>query len=142
MIDSRLNSSWWALRLVYGLVPIVAGVDKFTNLLTDWPQYLSPLVTSMLPVSASTFMHLVGIIEIAAGVLVLTKLTRIGAYVVGAWLLAIAINLLTTGRYFDIAARDVALAVGAYVLAMLTELRAEEREPRTAPERTTRAAGV
>ncbi|HEX8441625.1 DoxX family membrane protein, partial [Archangium sp.] len=75
-MDSRLNQSWWALKLAYGVVPIVAGLDKFFNLLTNWEQYLSPLVARVIP--ASTFMHAVGIIEIAAGLLVLSKLTRLG----------------------------------------------------------------
>src|SRR5688572_20633433 len=130
MSDSRLNTSWWSLRLVYGLVPIVAGLDKFTNLLTDWSQYVSPVITRALPIPATTFMHIVGVIEVAAGILVLTKLTRIGAYVVAAWLTAIALNLLTIGRFFDIAARDLALAVGAFTLARLTELGSGVRHAR------------
>src|SRR5262245_524765 len=95
MLDEHLDKPWWALRLTYGLVPIVAGLDKFTNLLTDWTQYLSPIGERVLPFSASTFMHIVGIIEIVAGILVLTRWTRIGAYIVGAWLIAIALNLVT-----------------------------------------------
>ena len=130
-MDPNLNTSWWALRLTYGLVPIVAGIDKFTNLLTDWTAYLSPLVVNLLPFSASTFMMLVGVIEIAAGVLVLTRYARIGAYVVSAWLVAIALNLLTTGQYFDIAVRDVVMAVGAFTLAKLTEVRERVSEPAT-----------
>jgi uncharacterized membrane protein YphA (DoxX/SURF4 family) len=121
-MDSRLNQSWWALKLAFGVVPIVAGLDKFFNLLTNWEQYLSPLITQVL--SASTFMQAVGIIEIAAGILVLSKLTRVGAYVVAAWLVGIALNLLTTGHYFDIAARDVVMAVGAFALGRLSEVRA------------------
>ena len=132
-MDSRLNpslnQSWWALKLAFGVVPIVAGLDKFFNLLTDWEQYLSPLVSRVLP--ASTFMHAVGIIEIAAGLLVLSKLTRVGAYVVSAWLVGIALNLLTTGKYFDIAVRDLVMAVGAFTLARLSEVRA----PASARER-------
>jgi uncharacterized membrane protein YphA (DoxX/SURF4 family) len=124
-MDERLNSSWWALRLAYGLVPIVAGLDKFTNLLTRWTDYLSPLATRILPFAPSTFMHIVGVIEIAAGILVLTRYTRYGAYVVAAWLLLIALNLLTTGQYFDVAVRDVVMAVGAFVLARLSEVRAD-----------------
>jgi len=121
-MDSRLNQSWWALKLAFGVVPIVAGLDKFFNLLTNWEQYLSPLVSRVVP--ASTFMHAVGVIEIAAGLLVLSKLTRVGAYIVSAWLVGIALNLLTTGKYFDIAARDLVMAVGAYTLARLSEVRA------------------
>ena len=144
MLDSRLNQPWWALRLSFGLVPIIAGLDKFTNLLTDWPQYLSPLVTQLLPVTASTFMHVVGIIEIAAGILVLTKLTRVGAYVVCAWLVAIALNLLTTGRFFDVAVRDLVMAVGAFSLAKLTEVRevATAAEPASTERMTPSRASV
>jgi hypothetical protein len=123
MLDDRLNGSWWALRLTFGIVPIVAGLDKFLNLLTDWQQYLSPVAERILPISAATFMGIVGVIEIAAGVLVLAR-PRVGAYVVSAWLVAIALNLLTMGRFLDIAARDVALAVGAFVLGKLSEARA------------------
>lgn len=123
MLHTKLQKPWWALRLGYGVVPIVAGLDKFTNLLTDWTQYLSPLAREMLPVSAEAFMHTVGIIEIAAGMLVLSRFTRMGAYVVSAWLVAIAVNLLTTGRYFDIAVRDLVMAVGAFTLARLAEIR-------------------
>ncbi len=125
MLDSRLNSSWWALRLTYGLVPVVAGLDKFTNLLTHWADYLSPLVPRLLGVAPSTFMHLVGVVEIAAGILVLSRLTRYGAYVVAAWLLLIALNLLTTGHSFDVAVRDVVMAVGALVLARMSEVKAD-----------------
>ncbi|HMK72756.1 MAG TPA: DoxX family protein [Myxococcaceae bacterium] len=132
MLDPRLNSSWWALRLAYGLVPIVAGLDKFTNLLTRWTDYLSPLATRLLPVSPSSLMHLVGVVEICAGVLVLTRFTRQAAWIVAAWLLLIALNLLTTGRYFDVAARDVVLAVGAFALAQLTSVKEDARAPAAA----------
>ncbi len=125
MLDSRLNSSWWALRLTYGLVPVVAGLDKFTNLLTHWADYLSPVVPRLLGLAPSTFMHLVGVVEIAAGILVLSRLTRYGAYVVAAWLLLIAVNLLTTGHSFDVAVRDVVMAVGALVLARMSEVKAD-----------------
>jgi uncharacterized membrane protein YphA (DoxX/SURF4 family) len=126
-MDARLNGPFTVLRLTYGLVPIVAGLDKFTNLLTNWTQYLSPIVARIIP--AATFMHLVGIIEIAAGIIVLSRLTRIGAFVVAIWLVAIAVNLLTTGRYFDIAVRDVVMAVGAFTLARLAEVRSAAEQP-------------
>lgn len=128
-MDNRLNQSWWALKVAFGVVPIVAGLDKFFNLLTNWEQYLSPIVARAIP--ASTFMHAVGVIEIIAGLLVLSKLTRVGAYVVAAWLVGIALNLLTTGHYFDIAARDLVMAVGAFTLGRLSEVRA----PASAQER-------
>jgi uncharacterized membrane protein YphA (DoxX/SURF4 family) len=127
MLDERLNTSWWALRLAYGLVPIVAGLDKFTNLLARWTDYLSPFATRVLPVAPSTFMHVVGVIEIIAGIIVLTRYTRYGAYIVAAWLILIALNLLVTGHYFDVAVRDVVLAIGAFVLARLTEVREDVR---------------
>ncbi|HEX5745447.1 MAG TPA: DoxX family protein [Archangium sp.] len=141
-MDSRLNQSWWALKLALGVVPIVAGLDKFFNLLTNWEQYLSPLVARVIP--ASTFMHAVGIIEIAAGLLVLSKLTREGAYIVSAWLVGIALNLLTTGKYFDIAVRDLVMAVGAFTLARLSEVRAPasaRERPRTEVLRPARGHG-
>jgi uncharacterized membrane protein YphA (DoxX/SURF4 family) len=130
MSSNELDKPYWALRVAFGAVPIVAGLDKFTNLLTDWEQYLSPLVSQMIP--AATFMQVVGVIEIAAGVLVLSKLTRVGAYVVALWLVGIAVNLLTTGKYFDVAVRDLVMAVGAYTLAKLEEVRLAEnaREPK------------
>lgn len=129
MLDANLEKPWWALRLAYGLVPIIAGFDKFTNLLTDWKQYLSPLAERVLPFSGTAFMYLVGIIEIAAGILVLSKLTRVGAYVVSAWLVAIVLNLLTTGHYFDVAVRDLVMSVGAFTLAKMTEVRERATRP-------------
>ena len=114
------------LRLGYGLVPIVAGVDKFTNLLVDWDKYLSADVEERLPVDRRAFMRLVGVIEIAAGVMVLRN-PRVGGAVVSAWLAAIAGNLLSTGKYFDIAARDALLAVGAAALSSLSRARAAEQ---------------
>lgn len=107
------------LRLTYGVVPIVAGLDKFTNLLTNWEAMVSPGVARLLPFSAHTFMMLVGIIEIVAGLLVLLR-PRIGAWVVMGWLVAIALTLLTSGHHFDVAVRDLVMAVGAWALARLS----------------------
>lgn len=129
MLDKRLDTSWWALRLAYGLVPIVAGLDKFTNLLADWPAYLSPLALRVLPFSGATFMHIVGVIEIVAGIIVLSKATRIGAYIVSAWLVCIALNLVASGHYFDVAVRDIVLAIGSFVLARMTEVRHRAEQP-------------
>jgi uncharacterized membrane protein YphA (DoxX/SURF4 family) len=124
-MQEATTKSWWTLRLTYGLVPIVAGLDKFTNLLTDWTHYLNPLATKVVPVSAPTFMHAVGVIEIIAGVLVLNaRTTRFGAYLVSAWLAAIALNLITMGNYLDVAVRDLVMGIGAFTLAKLTEARA------------------
>jgi uncharacterized membrane protein YphA (DoxX/SURF4 family) len=113
------------LKYTYGLVPIVAGLDKFTNLLTDWKNYLSVSMVNMFPFSDGTFMSTVGIIEIVAGVLVLLR-PRIGAYVVMAWLIAIALTLIFGGHYFDVAVRDLVMAIGAWSLASLSGNRKNE----------------
>lgn len=107
------------LKFTYGLVPIVAGADKFTNLLTNWEGYLSPFLTSMLPFSGSVFMKIVGVIEIIAGILTLAR-PRIGGYIVSAWLVLITLSLLVGGNYFDVAVRDIVMAIGAYSLARLS----------------------
>jgi len=121
------------LRIGYGLVPILAGADKFTNLLTDWNQYLSPKVERRLPVDGRTFMRLVGLAEIAAGLLVLRR-PRAGGALLSGWLLAISGNLLSMGKYLDVAARDALLAAGAAALAMMPE-RAQAEQPRMPPRR-------
>ncbi|MEP6950803.1 MAG: hypothetical protein ABI863_16075 [Ginsengibacter sp.] len=107
------------LQYTYGIVPIVAGLDKFTNLLVKWEDYLSPSIAKILPFTAGTFMHIVGIIEIVAGALVLFR-PRIGGYVVMAWLALIAITLILGGHYFDVAVRDLVMAISAYCLAKLS----------------------
>jgi len=106
------------LKWTYGLVPIVAGADKFTHLLTNWDQYLAPIVTDVIPVQPHTFMSIVGVIEIVAGIIVLTR-PKVGSLVVGCWLCGIAINLLLTGQYFDVAVRDIVMAIGAFCLHLL-----------------------
>lgn len=108
------------LKYTFGLVPIVAGLDKFTNILTNWSQYISEGFGGMLPIEPSTFMMIVGIIEIIAGVLVLTKI-KIGAYVVSAWLVAISLTLIISWSYVDVAVRDLVMAIGAFSLAKLHE---------------------
>jgi len=107
------------MRYTYGLVPIVAGLDKFTNLLTDWKNYIAPSVNNALPFSASTFMAIVGVIEIIAGIIVLLR-PRLGGFIVMAWLIAIALNLLISGHYYDVAVRDLVMAIGAFSLAKLS----------------------
>ena len=120
----NLESLYRPLWLTYGLVPLLAGLDKFFNLLTFWPKYLSPTIAGLLPVSAQTFMYAVGVIEIVVGLLVLTRWTRLGAWIATAWLILIAVNLATLGL-FDIAVRDLAMAVGASTLARFAEMRQE-----------------
>lgn len=102
------------------MMPIVSGVDKYFNKLTDWGMYLSSYATKLIPVSTATLMPLVGIVEIVAGVIVLSRWTRIGSYVVMLWLIAIAANLMTTGMFYDLAVRDLEIAAGAFALAQLT----------------------
>jgi hypothetical protein len=109
------------LKFTFGLVPIVAGLDKFTNLLTDWEQYIPPGISGMLPFSAHTFMMIVGVIEIAAGIIVLKK-TEMGGYVVSAWLALIAITLLASFRFVDVAVRDLVMAVSAFAMARMAQL--------------------
>ncbi len=121
MENLQLNQVWWSLRVTYGLLAFLAGLDKFLNLLTNWDHYLSPTLASIVPLNASTLMHLVGVVEMLVGILILTKWTRLGSYIASIWLLCIALNLLLTGAYFDVAVRDVALAVGAWSLARLSE---------------------
>ena len=137
-MTTNLESLYRPLWLTYGLVPLLAGLDKFLNLLTDWTKYLSPSIAGLLPVSAETFMQAVGIIEIAVGLMVLTRWTRLGAWIAAAWLVLIAVNLVTLGL-FDIAVRDLAMAVGAYTLARLAELRHESPAAAPATWRESRA---
>src|SRR6476661_1299697 len=103
MENSQLNQSWWSLRITYGLVAFLAGIDKFFHVLTNWDTYLSPAVASLVPVSNSTLMHAVGVVEMAVGILILTRWTRTGAYLASVWLLCIALNLVLTGSFFDVA---------------------------------------
>jgi uncharacterized membrane protein YphA (DoxX/SURF4 family) len=128
-MDRRLDSAWWALRLGLGLGPFLAGLDKFFNLLTNWEMYLSPLALKVVPLSATAFMRAVGIVEMIVGLAILTRWTRLGAYVAMAWLVGIALNLVTTGMFFDLAVRDLEIAIGAYTLARLTEVRETAAAP-------------
>ena len=101
-------------------LPIIAGADKFLHLLANWDQYLAPVIANLLPFSAHTFMLVVGIIEIVAGIGVWLK-PRIFSYVVAGWLLGIILNLLLTGQYFDVALRDFGLALGALALGRFAQ---------------------
>jgi len=138
--DSRLDQAWWALRIGLGVGPFLAGLDKCFNLLTNWTGYISPLALKILPFSGQTFMHIVGIIEMIVGLAILTKWTRLGAYVASAWLVLIAINLLSTGMFFDVAVRDVEMAVAAFVLARMTEVRRDVLQSDVSRERSASAA--
>ncbi len=129
--ESRLpQSAYWALKIGLGATAFLAGADKFANRMVDWEQYISPTAERLLPISGRNFMRLVGVIEMTVGTLVLGRQTRIGSYIASGWLLAIAANLVLDQDYYDIAARDVNMAVGAYALARLAEARAAERRGR------------
>jgi hypothetical protein len=115
------------LHVLFGVVPIVAGLDKFTNLLCDWTAYLNPLALRIIPISAHAFMRAVGVVEIVAGIIVFLK-PRWGAFIVMIWLIAIALQLVFWGRYLDIAVRDLVIAIGgALSLARLSPYSAEPK---------------
>ena len=118
-MEDQTKNTQTLLKFTYGLVPVVAGADKFTNLLTDWSHYLNPTIKAMLPFGEHVFMMIVGVIEIIAGILVLTNPLK-GAYVVSAWLALIALTLITSGKYLDVAVRDLAMSIGAFSLAKIT----------------------
>ena len=112
------------LYLGFIVAPLVAGLDKFTQFLTNWDMYLAPVVAGLLPFSAHTFMLIVGVVEIGAAALVALR-PQIGAYVVAAWLAGIIVNLLLIPGYLDVALRDFGLMLGALALARLSEEFAE-----------------
>ncbi len=124
-MQRRLSSAWWALRIGLGAGVFLAGLDKFFNVLTDWSMYLSPLAERLLPVSAPLFMRAVGVVEMIVGLAVLAGFSRLGAYVTMAWLVGIAGNLVT-GGFYDLAMRDLEVAVAAFALARLSEVRREQ----------------
>ncbi len=120
-IETSLDSARLALKYGLGLAAFLAGLDKFFNLLANWEGYVSPLAKAVLPVGPTTFMYMVGIIEMAVGLAILTRWTALASYVAMVWLVLIAANLVTTGTHFDVAVRDVEMAIAAYALARLTE---------------------
>jgi uncharacterized membrane protein YphA (DoxX/SURF4 family) len=109
------------MRLAFTVAPIAFGLDKFFNVLVDWPQYLAPWVNDIMPGSGQDFMYFVGAVEIVAGLAVLAK-PRYGAYVVAAWLAGIIINLLTYSGYYDVALRDFGLLLAALTLGRLASV--------------------
>jgi len=118
--NQTVSSVFNLLKLTFGIVPVVAGLDKFTNLLTNWENYLHPGIAGMLPFSAHTFMMIVGVIEIVAGLIVLVR-PAIGGLIVAAWLTAIALTLLAYGNFLDVAVRDLVMAIGAFSVARLSK---------------------
>lgn len=121
--STRLNhQAFMLLRTIFTVAPILFGLDKFTNLLTDWTHYLAPLATDIIPVSPQVFMYAVGIVEIIAGILVALR-PKIGSLVVCLWLLGIIVNLLILGNFFDVGLRDFGLFVAALALNRLAMAR-------------------
>lgn len=119
--NQSLSQTFNLLKFTFGIVPIVAGADKFTNLLTNWEQYIHPSMADLLPFSSSTFMMIVGVIEIAAGIVVLKK-TEIGGYIVAAWLTVIALTLLLSFSYVDVAIRDLVMAISAFAMVRIAKI--------------------
>ena len=112
------DEAYFLLRTVFTVAPILFGLDKFAQVLSDWDFYLAPWINDLVPGSAHDAMMLVGVVEVAAGLLVALR-PRIGAYVVAVWLAGIIVNLVTLGDYYDVALRDFGLMVGALALARL-----------------------
>jgi hypothetical protein len=110
--------AFWLLHIGFTLAPILFGADKFATVLVNWEKYLAPWIRHLSPLSASGTMHIVGVIEIAAGIAVALK-PRYAAYIVAAWLGGIIVDLLTYSGYYDIALRDFGLMLGALTLARL-----------------------
>ena len=119
-LNQSIKPTFNLLKLTFGIVPIVAGLDKFTNLLTHWENYIHPGIAGMIPFAPHTFMMIVGVIEIIAGIIVLAK-PAIGGYIVAAWLTLIGLTLLASGNYLDVAVRDLVMAIGAFSLARMAK---------------------
>lgn len=139
-VDTRLTRLWWTLRIGFGVIFLITGTDKFLNLMTYWPMYVSEVLAKLLPVSTERFMHVVGVVELLIGLGILTKVTRTAAYLASLWLIGIATNLVTAGLY-DLASRDIAIALGGFALARLTEIvHGEAARERAVPYRAAHAA--
>lgn len=119
LISKNTNKVIHILTWTFGILAIAAGADKFVHLLTNWDKYLAPIVTDILPISGHLFMKIVGVIEIIAGILVFAR-PHIGSIIVSLWLFGIAVNLVLTGQYFDIAVRDIVMSISAFCLFLLT----------------------
>jgi hypothetical protein len=119
LVTQPAYQSYVILHVGFVVLPIIAGLDKFFHLLVNWDQYLAPMVTEYLPVTAHTFMLAVGVIEIVAGLVVALR-PRIGAYIVALWLWGIIVNLFLVPGFYDIALRDFGLSLGALALARLS----------------------
>jgi hypothetical protein len=114
------HQAYTVLKFGFTVAPIVAGLDKFFNLLVDWTQYLTPLMPAWTGIEPAIFMMIIGVVEVIAGILVAVK-AKWGAWIVAAWLWGIIINLLLVPGYYDVALRDLGLSFGALALARLAE---------------------
>jgi uncharacterized membrane protein len=112
------RQAFWLLRTVFTVAPIVFGLDKFANVLVDWPRYLAPVLNDVVPGTGQQAMYVVGVIEIVAGVAVALR-PRYGGLLVAAWLAGIIVNLLLIPGFYDVALRDFGLLVGAIALSRL-----------------------
>ena len=117
--EAGLAGPTWLLRAVLGTGLVVAGADKFFDKLAVWSMYLSPAAERLLPVSGPAFLHLVGPLEVAIGLALLTRWPRLGAYAMAAWLACIAVNLALAGSFWDLMVRDLEIATSAFVLGRL-----------------------
>ena len=116
----RIKAVFNLLKYVFVVVPIVAGIDKFTDLLVNWDKYLNPGMARMLPFQVHTFMMIVGVIEVVAGIIVFIR-PALGGFIVSAWLALIAMTLLASGNYLDVAVRDLVMAISAFSMATLAK---------------------
>jgi hypothetical protein len=132
-MNSRLENPTRIMRIAVGLMATLAGLDKFFNILADWGSYVSAAVAQLLPFSTDALMGIVGVVEIAVGIGILTTVPVLGAYVASAWLLLVAVNLVIAG-HLDVAVRDVVLSIAAFTLARLIQARGESELRDAAPD--------
>jgi hypothetical protein len=132
-MNARLENPTRIMRIAVGLMATLAGLDKFFNILADWGSYVSPAAAQLLPFSTDVLMGIVGVVEIAVGVSILTVMPVLGAYVASAWLLLVAVNLVIAG-HLDVAVRDVVLSIAAFTLARLSQVRVESEVREAAPD--------
>jgi uncharacterized membrane protein YphA (DoxX/SURF4 family) len=119
-MDAKLNRLWWTMRIGFGVVFLIVGLDKFFNVLAEWTSYVSERTGELLPVSVDTFMRGVGVLEMAIGAALLL-LPRLGGYAASIWMICVAANLVAYQLY-DLAGRDLLIALGTYGLARVTEV--------------------
>ena len=138
-MDTRLITPFKVLRIALGLTAFLAGLDKFFNILADWGSYVSPMAAAALPFPVEAFMAFVGVIEMAVGISILALAPRLGSYVASVWLLLVAGNL-ALGGHFDVAVRDIVMAIAAFTLARELEVVTAERHGSSAAARVVTAS--